>query len=116
MFTHDNNKRTLLQITNQDSLSLEEEKLKIELENKIQNYYEIQLEGTRIRSKTQKFDNETPSKSFFNIEINKARQKTITQLMYENGKLVSDKDKVLDVTYVFYKKLWGEKDQNITEK
>ena len=116
MLTHHNNKRTLLQIINQDSLSLKDERLKTELENKIQNYYEIQFEGTRIRSKIHKFDNETFSKSFFNIEINKARQKTITQLMNENEKLVSDKDKILDVTHAFYKKLWGEKDQNISEK
>ena len=37
MLTHDNNKRTLLQIINQDSLTLEDERLKTELENKIQN-------------------------------------------------------------------------------
>ena len=105
MLTHDNKKKTLLQvIINQNLLSLEDEKLKIELKNKIQNYYEIQFEGTQIRSKTQKIDNETPSKFFFDIEINKGRQKAITQLMNENGKLVSDKDKVLDVTHVFYKK------------
>ena len=36
--------------------------------------------------------------------------------MNENEKLVSGKDKVLDVTHAFYKKLWGEKDRNISEK
>ena len=36
--------------------------------------------------------------------------------MNENEKLVSDRDKILDVTHAFYKKLWGEKDQNLSEK
>ena len=80
MLIQGNNKTSLLQIINQDSLGLEDEKLKTELENNILDCYEIQFEKTRIRSKTQKFDNETPSKSFFNIKISKARQKTITQL------------------------------------
>ena len=76
MLTHENNKKTLLEIIDQDSLSFEDKNLKLKLENQIQYYYEIQFQGTRIRSKTQKVVNETPSKSFSGIEINKARQKT----------------------------------------
>ena len=109
MLTHENNKKTLLEIIDQDSLSLEDKNLKLKLENQIQYYYEIQFQGTRIRSKTQKVVNETPSKSFSGIEINKARQKNITQLMNESEKLISDKDEVLDETRFFYKKTVGRR-------
>ena len=48
---------------------------KIKLKSKLAELHKMRNEGTRIRAKTDKIENEIPSKSFLAIENNNATQK-----------------------------------------
>ena len=80
---------------------------KLKLESKLEELHKMRNEGTRIRAKIDKIENEIPNKSFFAIENNNATQKTITQLRNSEDEIIEGKNNVLKETYNFYFQLWG---------
>jgi len=59
-------------LISQNTTNSENNNLKEQIERKINDHYETRYEESRIRSRVIKRDNETPSKTFFNIEVNHA--------------------------------------------
>lgn len=73
---------------------------------------EIQLQnyaGSKIRSRAECLDNdEKPSKFFFQQEIKRAKQKTITKIVTESSRTCSNSGDILAEFQNFYSKLYTD--------
>jgi len=69
------NPKALEELTNKNTLNAADESLKIKTKENIEQFYKIQYEGSRIRSRISKTDDEKPTKSFYNTEANNATQR-----------------------------------------
>jgi len=61
-----------------------------EIRKEIEIIHYEQYEGSRIRAKIPKIDDEIPTKSFFNIEIKRAQQNAIKYIKNETGQTLTD--------------------------
>lgn len=83
---------------------------------------EIQLQnyaGSKIRSRAECLDNdEKPSKFFFQQEIKRAKQKTITKIVTESSRTCSSSSDILAEFQTFYSKLYTDEgiDQDLASE
>lgn len=98
----------LMAINSKQNLMESDLKEKLETRQKLEALYAKKYEGSRIRAKIEKIENEIPNKSFYAAENNRAVQKGITQLKNEKGETIEGKDAVLKETHNFYNQLWGK--------
>ena len=89
--------------TSEDEISILREKIK-EIDTK-------EIQGARIRAKElHYFENEKPSRYFYNLENRRQTKKVIASLKDENGGLITGRDKVLDYIASFYQRLYTEEE------
>ena len=92
-------------------------KMIIELKQKIDNYYLQKCDGSKIRSRITKIENEKPIKTFFELENSRANDQNITQLKSETNPniILESKSDILNVIETYYKNLWSRNYPEIDE-
>ena len=77
------------------------------LSNEINQYYEMQTNAARIRSKANFFEkNEKSSKYFFSLEKQRGKQKLWSKIKCSNGDVKFDITSILSEQVKFYKNLF----------
>ena len=78
------------------------------LKRKLEKIYEIKYEGSRIRTRIKKLENEIPDKSFFEKEKNLGKLNTLNKVRSKTDQIILEPTKILNEVKNYYDELWGK--------
>ena len=85
-------------------------------ENELKSKYKTREEGEKIRSKSEKFENnEKPTKYFFRQERKRGEAKQINILVDGNNRTINTKDEIMKEIKLFYAQLYKTETTNIQQ-
>lgn len=99
-------------IDNGDTLSVSQQLEQQQINAQIQEILEQKAKGCLLRCKMQWYGfGQRSSKYFFSLEKSKANKKRMTMPQDEQGRIISDQDKILEEQVMFYQKLYTSNTQ-----
>ena len=85
-----------------------------EIEEKLGKLYQDKINGAKIRARVKWFeDGEKNTKYFLGLEKSRQTRKNITILKDENGSLIRDQDKILEIEKEYYEKLYTSRNPDL---
>ena len=107
---HDGNKGVNKDLNDTNHISKQIE----EIEEKLGKLYQDKINGAKIRARVKWFeDGEKNTKYFLGLEKSRQTRKNITILKDENGSLIRDQDKILEIEKEYYEKLYTSRNPDL---
>ena len=87
-----------------------------QIENQLEKHYEYKAKGAQLRSKQDWVEKGEKNTAYFlGLEKNKQTKKTIIKLKDDQGNIVTDQSKILQIEKDFYEKLYSKENENIAQ-